>query len=170
MSKLVPILLVCLPLVAQQGNGYLKTKVNPSRAGVFVDGKYVGPAGNFASARKYALPAGEHEIKLVEPRYQEVTKKVTVTAGKTTDLTETMTRLPLPKPPFGQLRVLGAEKFSAVYVWDKYMGHADEFNAPAQRLLLPPGEYAVKVVSPSGKAYEEKVKLDADKTTVVTVK
>ena len=59
-------------LTAQQGDtAYLKTNVNPGRAGVFVDGKYVGPAGNFRIGRKYALPAGQHQIKLVDPRFEE---------------------------------------------------------------------------------------------------
>ena len=31
-------------VVGQQSTGYLKTSVNPGRAGVFIDGKYVGPA------------------------------------------------------------------------------------------------------------------------------
>ena len=42
-------------LTAQQGDtAYLKTNVNPGRAGVSVDGKYVGPAGNFESAKNSA--------------------------------------------------------------------------------------------------------------------
>jgi hypothetical protein len=71
-------------LSAQQA--YLKTSVDPGRAGVFVDGKYIGPAGNFGVSRKYALPAGKHEIKLVDPRYEEFTTSVDLTAGKTTKL------------------------------------------------------------------------------------
>jgi hypothetical protein len=56
-------------------NGKLKTEVEPGRAGVFIDGKYVGPAANFKIARKYEVAAGEHEIKLADPRYQEIVKK-----------------------------------------------------------------------------------------------
>ena len=67
-----------LPVVAQQGTGYLKVKVNTGRAGVFIDGKYVGPAANFRMARKYAVPAGEHEVKLDEPRYEAATTKVSL--------------------------------------------------------------------------------------------
>ena len=47
-----------IPVVGQQNTGYLKTKVDPGRAGVFIDGKYVGPAGNFGVSRKYAVAAG----------------------------------------------------------------------------------------------------------------
>ncbi len=154
-----------------QKPGYLKTVVEPGRAGVFVDGKYVGPAKNFGSARKYPLAAGEHEVKLVEPRYEEVDQKVTITAGKTTVLNQSLKALPPPKPPFGMIRIMGATKYSAVYINDKYYGHADEYSNPSQRLLIPPGEYDVKVVGVDGGASkEEKVKVTADQTTVINVK
>ena len=50
--------LVTVPAVGQN-SGYLKTKVNPGRAGVFIDGKYVGPAANFGVGRKYAVAPSE---------------------------------------------------------------------------------------------------------------
>jgi hypothetical protein len=155
-------------LLAQQGStGTLKTKVNPGRAGVFVDGKFLGPAGNFAKSRKYVLPAGEHEVKLVEPRYEEMTTKVTITAGKTTTLNQSLKALPTPKPPFGYLRTQNADKFAAVYINGKYMGHVDEFSNPGQKLALPPGEYDLKIVPSSGSGSEQKIKLEAGKTVIV---
>lgn len=162
--------LATLPaLLAQSsGNGTLKTKVNPGRAGVFVDGKYVGPAANFKVARKYPLAAGEHEVKLSEPRYEEVTTKVTIAAGKTFTLNQSLKELPKPKPPFGRVRTESADKFAAVYVNGRYMGHTDEFSNSGQGLLLNPGEYDVKIVPVSGgSGTEQKVKVEADKTVVV---
>ena len=158
-------------LLAQGGTGYLKTKVNPGRAGVFVDGKYVGPAANFGFARKYALPAGEHEITLSEARYQDYSTKVTIESGKTTTLSHSLQAAPLATPPFGRLRTVGADHFAAVFVNGKYMGHVDEFDNFTERLLLPPGDYTVKIVpSAGGQAYEEKVKVEANRTTVVQAK
>ncbi|MEZ5355143.1 MAG: PEGA domain-containing protein [Bryobacteraceae bacterium] len=159
------LLLSTASLFAQQS--YLKTKVNPGRAGVFLDGKYLGPAGNLGFARKYAVEPGEHEVRLVEPRYEEWSGKVTVTAGKTTTLSQTLKKLPVPQPPFGSLRTVDSEKFSAVYINGKYMGHADEFNGGTQRLLLPPGDYDLKIVSTSGKTHEQKIKIEANQTVTV---
>ncbi len=157
-------------VVAQQNTGYLKTKVNPGRAGVFIDGKYVGPAENFRVGRKYALAAGEHEIRLSEPRYEEVVSKVTIQPGKTTKLTQTMKALSPAKPPFGRLRTISPDKFAAVYVNGRFMGHAGEFNNSVQGLQLNPGEYTVKVVPVSGgEGHEEHVKIEADKATLVRV-
>jgi hypothetical protein len=156
-------------LVAQPaGSAYLKTKVDPGRAGVFVDGKYVGPAANFGAARKYALPPGHHEIRLVDPRYEEAATTVDLAAGKTTVLTQTLKVLPLAKGPFGTLKTHSADKFAAVYVNDKYYGHNDEFDNFAQGMLLPAGEYTVRIEPlTGGNKVEKKVKVEAGKTVVV---
>lgn len=157
-----------IPLAGQQNTGYLKTKVNPGRAGVFIDGKYVGPAANFRIGRKYAVAAGEHEVRLSDPRYEDVVVKVAIEPGKTTKLSQIMKPLPAAEPPFGRLRTPSPDKFAAVYVNGRYMGHADEFSNPGQALLLNPGEYAVKIVPVSGgEGREEKIKIEADKVTVV---
>jgi hypothetical protein len=150
-----------------QENGSLCVKANPGRAGVFVDGKYLGPAANFRVARTYPLAAGDHEVKLVDPRYEELTTKVTIQAGKKTTIHETLKELPPAKPPFGRLRTESTDKFAAVYVNDKYMGHADEFSNFAQGLLLNPGEYTVRIVPSSGAPVTQTVKIEADKTVVV---
>jgi hypothetical protein len=159
--------MVAASTMCAQQTGYLKTKVDPGRAGVFVDGKYLGPACNFGVARKYSLPAGEHKIKLVEPRYEDVETSVTVQAGKTAEVKQTMKALPAPKGPFGLLHTWSADKFAAVYVNDHFMGHAGEFNNPWQALKLPVGEYTVRIEPPTGQAVTQKVKIEADKTVMV---
>jgi PEGA domain len=159
-------LLAASSLFAQQ-TGYLKTKVDPGRAGVFVDGKYLGPACNFGVARKYSLAAGEHKIKLVEPRYEDLETSVTVQAGKTAEIKQTMKALPAPKGPFGMLHTWSADKFAAVYVNDHFMGHAGEFNNSWQALKLPVGEYTVRIEPPTGQAVTQKVKIEADKSVMV---
>jgi hypothetical protein len=160
-----------LSLAAQEGTGFLEAKVNTGRAGVFVDGKYLGPAANFRMTRKYAVPAGEHEVKLSDPRYEEYSIKVKITAGATTVITQTLAPAPTIKPPFGYLRTQGPDKFAAVFVDGKFMGHVDEFSNVGQRLLLNPGDYTVKIVSPGGgQEYEEKVTIKINATTTVKVK
>ncbi len=172
-----------IPLPALENGGYLKTRVDPGRAGVFIDGKYVGPAGNFGVARKYAVTAGEHEVTLSEPRYKEVVKKVTIQAGKTTELVENMDwapgyqfqspyglweALPPAKPVFGTLRTVCPDKFAAVYVNGRFVGHSGEFDNPVQGLLLNPGSYAVKIVPVSrGQGHAEQVRVEANKVVVV---
>jgi len=163
------LLLACGAAIGQQKDtAYMKTKVDPGRAGVFVDGKYVGPAKNFGIARKYALPPGQHQVKLVEPRYEELSTTVDLKAGKTTDLAQTMKALPPPKGPFGKIHTECPDKFAAVYINDKFYGHAGEFNNSMQALLLPPGEYKVRIEPVSGGTpVSQTIKLEADKTVIV---
>lgn len=158
-------ILAATSLAAQQG--YLKTKVNPGRAGVFVDGKYLGPASNFGVGRKYALNPGEHQVKLVEPRYEEISTMVTIKAGKTETLNQTMKALPVPKGPFGVIRVKNPDKFAAVYINEKFVGHADEFNNPWQGLRVPAGEYSIRIDPANGSGSTQKVKVEADKTVII---
>ena len=156
---------------AQKGDvGHLKTKVNPGRAGVFVDGKYLGPAANFRVARTYSLPAGEHELLLTEPRYKDITTKITIQPGQTTVVKQAMEPLPAPKPPFGRLRVMqgSSGKFGAVYLNGKYMGHIDEFSNAAQGLLISPGEYELRIASADGgQDHVEKITIKENQTTTI---
>lgn len=50
------------------------------------------------------------------------------------------------------------------------MGHVDEFNNSSQALLLNPGEYTVRIVSPGGELRQEKkVTIQQDQVTLVEV-
>ena len=159
--------LMTLGVASAQQTGKLQVKVKPGRTGVFVDGKYVGPASNLMRARTYTIPVGEHEVVLREPRYQDQSQKVTITAGKTTTIAPGMQAKELLKPPFGVLRTVGFEKFAAVYVNGHYVGHADEFNASAQGLLLNPGDYDVKITDVNGGTLAEKKVTIREKVTEV---
>jgi len=157
-----------VPLVAEQNsNGFLVSKVKPGRAGVFVDGKYLGPAANFRHARTYAVPAGEHEIRYADPRFHDVVTTVTIEAGKKKELLATMVPLPLTQPPYGRLRTINEDKFAAVYVNEHFCGHVDEFSNFHQGLLLNPGEYDVKIVPGKGTPVSQKVTIVADKTVIL---
>jgi hypothetical protein len=148
--------------------GKLKVKADPGRAGVFVDGKYLGPAANFGRTRTYTLPPGSHKVVLREPRYKDATLQATVEAGKTVTLESKLEALPEPKPPFGKIKTKDAPKYTAVYVDDMFVGHADEFDNFAQGIQIQPGEYRVKLVSQDGmNSREEKVTVRADMTTEV---
>jgi hypothetical protein len=57
-SAALLVMVFSMPSIGQQNSGHLRTKVNPGRAGVFIDGKYVGPAANFGVGRTYAVPLG----------------------------------------------------------------------------------------------------------------
>jgi hypothetical protein len=165
------LMIFSLLVFAQKGDaGRLKTKVSPGRAGVFVDGKYLGPAANFGMAKTYSLAAGEHELLLAEPRYKDFTAKIKIEPGKTTVLSQSMEPIPPPKPPFGRLRIVQGSngKFGAVYLNGKYMGHIDEFSNFAQGLLIKPGDYQLKIAPvDGGQEHSETITIRENQTTTV---
>ncbi len=168
MRILTALLLLSTACFAADTMGRLKTEVDPGRAGVFIDGKYVGPAANFKVAQTYALAPGEHEVKLVDPRYQDIVKKVTIRPAKRPSCRKRWLPLPIAKPPYGYLRTENTDHFAAVYVNDHYMGHVDEFSNGSQKLALPPGKYDVKIVPRDGQnPVTKSVTLEAEKTEIV---
>jgi len=148
--------------------GKLKLKVSPGRAGIFIDGKYIGPAANFKRSRTYKLTVGEHEVTLVDPRYEELKTKVNIHAGETISLSEHLRELPEPIGPFGTIRIQKFDKYAAVFLNGKFYGHADEVSNFAQGLLIKPGDYLVRVEPTDGSAaHEEKVTVVEGKSVTV---
>jgi len=160
-----------LPAAARQKAevGYLETDVKPTRTGVFVDGQYLGPAASSRIPCKYALAPGEHQLLLTDPRCEDYTTSIQIEAGKTLKVERTLAALLAPQPPFAILKIKSDSKVDGVWINGKFVGHADEFDNPFQKLSLPPGEYTVRIASAGGQTkHEEKVILAADKETVVT--
>ena len=109
--------------------GYLKVNVVPDQAGVFVDGQYYGPATLHGGARKYLVAPGPHQVKMVDPRYQDATVPVLIQAGKTVKIAQALTPKPAPKPPFATLRVICDATMAAVMLNNQYVGHVGELTA-----------------------------------------
>ena len=159
--------------------GAIKARVNPGRAGVWIDGKYVGPASRFTVAEKYATEPGDHEVTLRDPRYEDMTVKVSVQAGKTAVVKGKMKPVTLPNPPYGRLRFGGgaAESFisvasgdvSPVYLNDKFYGYMDEFNNAGGGMLLPPGTYRLKCESSWYGTFNQDVTIEANKVSVISL-
>ncbi|MBM3745385.1 MAG: PEGA domain-containing protein [Acidobacteria bacterium] len=83
MLRCVGLLVTLFALSAAAEDGYIKASGKPGAAGLFIDGSYVGPASRFTVTEKYAVAAGEHEVTLKDPRYEDYTTKVTIQPGKT---------------------------------------------------------------------------------------
>ena len=126
-----------LPLMAADGDTKIRVRSGPRGAGLFVDGKYVGPAGRFSVPEKYPIEPGSHEITLKDPRYEDFKATINATAGKTTKLSAKMKKNNI-QGPFGRLRLKGGESESfwsvaagdigPVYLNGAFMGHVDELN------------------------------------------
>ncbi len=166
-------------LAPAQENGYIKARGKPGDAGVFINGKYVGPASRFTVPEKYEAPAGEVEVSLKDPRYEDYTTKVTVRPRKTTKIKYSMKKVEPAKPPYGRFRLGGGEPESfmsvtagdtgAVYLNDKFYGYVDELNNPGNGILLPPGTYDLHISSPRFGEIRQKITIEANKLTIVSL-
>lgn len=160
-----------LPAVAQDRPTRIRVQTDPSVAGLFIDGKYVGPCENFHISIPYEVSPGEHTLRLVDPRYEPYETTITAVEGKTTKFDFKLTPKQAPTPPFGQIRTIqGASKYTAVYLNQQYVGHVDEFSNIAQRLLVPAGGYVIRFENPeTGATYEESITITANQTTTINL-
>ena len=164
-------------LLQAEDTGFVRARGKPGDAGVFVNGKYVGPASRFTVPEKYPAPAGEVEVTFRDPRYEDYTTKVTVNPKKTTKLKYSLKLREPAKPPFGTFRLGGGEAESylsisagdvgAVYLNDRFYGHVDELNNKGSGILLNPGTYDLYISSPTFGEIRQKITIEANKTTIV---
>lgn len=150
--------------------GYLRTRVDPHVAGVFVNGKYYGTVAMFGHRqRMIELAPGTYDVEIVDPRYKSLKVKAGIKAGETTTIRHSLEPLgPVPSGPFGELITEGFGN-AAVYLEGKYYGNTAEFSTPGQSLLMKPGNYTMKIVPADGSApREEKITLNADETLVIS--
>ncbi len=164
-------------LLQAEDTGFVRAHGKPGNAGLFINGTYAGPASRFTVPEKYAAPAGEVEVTLKDPRYEDFTTKVTVRAKKTTKLKYALKPRELAKPPFGTFRLGGGEPESflsisagdigAVYLNDRFFGHVDEFNNKGAGVLLNPGTYELHISSPTYGEIRQTITIEANKMTIV---
>lgn len=160
-----------------QDTGYIKAYGGPGDAGIWINGKYAGPAHRFTLSEKYPAPAGNVEVTFKEPLYEDYTVKTTVQPHKTSKVKYSMKKLEPPKPPFGRIRLGGGEPESflsvaagdtgAVYLNDKFVGYVDQLNNAGGGLLVNPGSYDVRVDSQKFGDIHQKVTVEANKVTVI---
>ena len=88
-AQVLPVPLEDAPL------GGLQLDVEPRRAQVYVDGRQVGSVDQFSGYYHHLdLPAGPHQIEIIEPAYLPLTLDVVVSPGHTTTYRGTLTRAP----------------------------------------------------------------------------
>ena len=165
----VSAMLVCAANAAgPQEVGYLKVNVTPDKAGVYMDGEYLGPAARYGSTRTYLVAPGQHQLTIVDPRYEDASATVRVELGKTAKISESLKAKPEPQAPFAMLRVICARNLAAVMVNNRFVGHVDEFNNGVEGLLVSPGTYDVRIDLSGGESLLwQRVTLEVGKTTVV---
>jgi len=168
-SLMIAAVLFVAPMAAKDKVGYLRVKIDPWNAGLYVDGDYQGTAAMYGhKSKELALPPGQHELKFVDPRFETLIVPIQIDAGKTTTIRRSMKALGTRvEGPFGELETQGFSN-AAVYLNGRYYGNTKELGTPGQELLLKPGTYSLKIAPVGGGTpREEKITINADETLVI---
>lgn len=148
------------------------TTKTEKEAGVWVDGQYVGYLKELKGNKKIMLLPGEHEIAVRQSGYDDFVKKVVVEPGQVQIVNAVLLRSPRATAPeiTATLKLNIEPKRAAVFLDDKYVGHASEFGGSFRSMLISPGKHRIKVELPGYRTYDTEINLLAgQKTEVKTV-
>ena len=144
------------------------TKVE-KEAGVWVDGQYVGYLKELKGNKKIMLLPGQHDIAVRQSGYDDFTKKVVVEPGQTQIVSAVLLKSPRATAPeiTATLKLSIEPKRAAVFLDDKYVGHASEFGGKFRSMLISPGKHRIKVELPGYRTYDTEINLLAGQKTEV---
>ena len=144
-------------------------------SGVWIDGQYVGYLGELKGKKKVLLLPGDHELIVRQAGYKDFTEKITVEPRVLRSVPVKMEKAPDEKWPTvtAQLKVDVQPDRAAVFVDDRFLGHAGELGGKFHSMLLSPGTHRIKVELPGYQTFETDVTLVAGqksevKTTLAT--
>jgi outer membrane protein OmpA-like peptidoglycan-associated protein len=167
------VLLVAGGISSFAQDGKLNIHVSPKRAYVFLDGHAMSEASKHHS---FKLSAGDHQVELANYGYTAVTRTVTITAGKTTDLDVTLTPVSgTVSGPFGAMTIEGPSRDAVLLngkTPDYFVGHIDEFDHEwwwKQELVVPPGTYQVTVLHEDKEVWSGPVTVPANQRVVIDI-
>jgi PEGA domain len=144
------------------------TKIE-KEAGVWIDGQYVGYLKELKGNKKIMLLPGEHDIAVRQSGYDDFTKKVVVEPGSTQVVSAVLLKSPRATAPeiTATLKLEIEPKRAAVFLDDKFVGHASEFGGKFRSMLISPGKHRIKVELPGYRTYDTEINLLAGQKTEV---
>jgi hypothetical protein len=133
-------------------------------AGVWIDGQYVGYLKELSGSKKVLLMPGEHEIVVRHNGYKDSSQKIVVEPGRKQVLNIALEADPQAQYPqvTAEVKMSVKPRRAAVFVDDRFVGHADEFDGANQGLLLAPGKHRVKISLPGYQNFETEITLVAN--------
>ncbi len=148
------------------------TTKTEKEAGVWIDGQYVGYLKELKGSKKVMLLPGEHEVAVRQSGYDDYVKKIVVEPGQTQVVSATLVRSARATAPAvtSTLKLDIEPKRAAVFLDEKFVGHASEFGGKFHSMLISPGKHRIKVELPGYRTYDTEIDLLAgQKTEVKTI-
>jgi len=140
-------------------------------SGVWVDGQYVGYLDELKDRKKLLLLPGDHQLSVRQAGYQDFSQKIVVEPRLILTVPVKMQKASGDSWPTvtAELKVDVKPSRAAVFVDDRYLGHAGELGGAFHSMLLSPGSHRIKVELPGYRTFESDVNMVAgQKSTVKT--
>jgi PEGA domain len=138
-------------------------------SGVWIDGQYVGYLGELRGSKRILLLPGDHDLVIRQAGYQDFTEKLTVEPKILLAVPVKMMKATNETYPTvtAQLKVDIQPDRAAVFVDDRFLGHAGELGGAFHSMLLSPGTHRIKVELPGYQSFETDVTLVAGQKSEV---
>jgi hypothetical protein len=145
-----------------------KTKLEQG-AGVWVDGNYVGYLKELKGRKKVLLLPGQHEVVVRQSGYLDNVQKVVVQPGEKRLVIVTLQLAPQATVPnvTAKLKLNIKPKRAAVFLDEKYVGHASEFGGKFRSMEISPGKHKIRVELPGYRTFLTEIDLLANQETEV---
>jgi hypothetical protein len=131
-------------------------------SGVWIDGQYVGFLRELKGDKKIMLLPGEHALAVRHAGYADYEQTVVVEPGQVQILHLQMA--PIPNGLYrgndvAELKLDVKPERAAVFVDNRYVGHAGEFSGALRYMEMVPGTHRIKVELPGYQTFETEVSL-----------
>lgn len=138
-------------------------------SGVWIDGNYVGYLKELKGSKKVLLLPGEHEVIVRQSGYNDYVQKVIVEPGGKRLIRVTLQLSPRATVPdiTATLKLKIKPKRAAVFLDEKYVGHAGEFGGAFRSMKISPGKHRIRVELPGYRTFDTEVNLLANQETEV---
>ena len=138
-------------------------------SGVWIDGEYLGYVKELKGHKKVLLLPGKHEISFRQAGYADLVKQIVVEPGQIQSVHVSMTILPGARHSdiTATLKLTIQPKRAAVFLDDRYIGHASEMGGSFHTLLVSPGKHHVRIALPGYRTFETDVDLLAGQKSEV---
>ncbi len=138
-------------------------------SGVWIDGQYVGYLGELKGPKRILLLPGDHDLAVRQAGYEDFTEKLTVEPKELLLVPVKMQKASNETYPkvTAQLKVDVQPDRAAVFVDNRFLGHAGELGGAFHSMLLSPGTHRIKVELPGYQSFETDVTLVAGQKSEV---
>ena len=145
-----------------------ETKVAKT-SGVWIDGQDVGYLSELKGRKKLTLLPGEHDLSVRQAGYEDFNQKIVIEPDLILTVNVKMQKAADAIWPTqtAELKVDVHPDRAAVFVDDKFLGHAGELGGRFHSMLLGPGHHRIKVELPGYRTFESDVTLVAGQKSVV---